>query len=109
MDVFFERTDPTTLNRQGNDAGTQYRSGIYYHNDKQRQEAEEVMTDIQKQIDAGTYPRRTAGKKVVVELKEAGPFWMAEDYHQQYLERGGRFGSPQSAEKGDTTPIRCYG
>ena len=109
LDVFFERTDPTTRNRQGNDRGTQYRSGIYYHNEEQRKEAEKALSEIQAQLDSGSYPRRTDGQKIMVELKPAGAFWMAEDYHQQYLEKGGRLGRPQSAAKGDTTPIRCYG
>lgn len=109
LEVFFEKTDPTTLNRQGNDAGTQYRSGVYFHNESQRVAAEEVFKQVQADIDAGKYPRRIAGKKVVVELEEAGEFWIAEEYHQRYLEKGGRFSTPQSAAKGDTTPIRCYG
>jgi peptide-methionine (S)-S-oxide reductase len=109
LDVFFERTDPTTKNRQGNDSGTQYRSGIYYHNEDQRAAAQAAMEEVQAQIDAGKYPRRTMGNKVVVELEPAAPFWMAEEYHQQYLSKGGRSGSGQSAAKGCTDPIRCYG
>ena len=83
LDVFFERTDPATLNRQGNDRGTQYRSGIYYHSPEQKAEAERAMAAVQAQLDAGTYPRRVAGKKVEVELKPAGDYYLAEDYHQQ--------------------------
>jgi peptide-methionine (S)-S-oxide reductase len=109
LDVFFEKTDPTTLNRQGNDAGTQYRSGVYYHNDEQKAAAEAAFAEVQAQLDAGKYPRRVSGKKVVSELKPAVEFWMAEDYHQQYLAKGGRGGRAQSAEKGCTDPIRCYG
>lgn len=109
LDVFFERTDPTTLNRQGNDAGTQYRSGIYFHNEAQRAEAERAMAEVQAQLDAGKYPRRVMGKKVVAELKPAGEFWAAEDYHQQYLSKGGRMGMAQSAAKGCNDNIRCYG
>jgi peptide-methionine (S)-S-oxide reductase len=53
--------------------------------------------------------RRVRGNRVVTELKEAGLYYVAEKYHQQYLARGGRFGLPQSAEKGSTERIRCYG
>ena len=49
------------------------------------------------------------GTKVVSELAPAGPYYLAEPYHQQYLSRGGRFGRAQSAEKGCTDTIRCYG
>lgn len=109
LEVFLERTDPTTKNRQGNDIGTQYRSGIYYHNDDQRKVVEQTLQQVQQQLDSGTYPRRTAGKKIMVEVAEASDFWIAEEYHQRYLEKGGRFGAKQSASKGDSTPIRCYG
>lgn len=67
------------------------------------------MADIQKSIDDGTYPRSIVGKKVMVELKPADDFYLAEGYHQQYLEKGGRFGRGQSARKGCDDPIRCYG
>ena len=106
LDVFFERTDTTTMNRQGNDAGTQYRSGVYYHSDAQKAEAEAAYAAVQAQLDAGTYPRRVSGKKVVSELKPATEFWMAEEYHQQYLSKGGRFGSGQCADKGCTDTIK---
>ena len=89
LDTFFERTDPTTLNRQGNDSGTQYRSGIYYHSPEQKATAATAMADVQSKIDAKAF-RPTAGNKVVVELLPAGDYYLAEDYHQQYLEKGGR-------------------
>ena len=79
VDVFFERTDPTTMNRQGNDAGTQYRSGIYYHTEEQKKEAEAAIADVQAQLDSGKFPRRVVGKKVVVELLPATEFWAAKD------------------------------
>jgi peptide-methionine (S)-S-oxide reductase len=49
------------------------------------------------------------GRKVVTELAPCGDYYLAEEYHQQYLEKGGRFNSPQSAAKGCSDPIRCYG
>lgn len=109
LDVFFDRVDPTTLNRQGSDRGTQYRSGIYYHDDEQKEIAEFKIQQANQYIKDGTMKKRWAGDKVVVELKSAGDYYLAEAYHQQYLSKGGRFGSGQSAAKGCTDPIRCYG
>jgi len=97
--VFFERTNPTTVNGQGNDFGTQYRTGVYTHTDQQMIEAQTVFTELK-----GKY-----SKPIATELKPAQVYWPAEKYHQQYLEKGGRFSSPQSAEKGCTDTIRCYG
>mmetsp|Transcript_22658 Transcript_22658/g.35014 ORF Transcript_22658/g.35014 Transcript_22658/m.35014 type:complete len:196 (-) Transcript_22658:340-927(-) len=96
---FFERTNPTTVNGQGNDFGTQYRTGVYTHTDQQMIEAQAVFTELK-----GKY-----SKPIATELKPAQVYWPAEKYHQQYLEKGGRFSSPQSAEKGCTDTIRCYG
>jgi len=93
-DVFYAGHNPTQLNRQGNDMGTQYRSGIYYHDDAQKKIAEEKKAGV---------------VNAVTEIKEAKTFWPAEEYHQQYLEKGGRFKNGQSAAKGCTDPIRCYG
>mmetsp|Transcript_25023 Transcript_25023/g.73979 ORF Transcript_25023/g.73979 Transcript_25023/m.73979 type:complete len:233 (-) Transcript_25023:355-1053(-) len=107
LDVFFARTDPTTLNRQGNDRGTQYRSGIYYHDEAQKAAAEKKIAEIQAKLQSGEY--KGAGDKVVAELKPAGDYYLAEDYHQQYLSKGGRMGRAQSAAKGCTDTIRCYG
>jgi len=100
LEVFFSRTDPTTLNRQGADTGTQYRSGVYYHSEEQKAAAEKAFAEQEKKYGANS---------VVTELLEAKEYWPAEPYHQQYLEKGGRFGQPQSAEKGATDTIRCYG
>lgn len=99
LDVFFDKHDPTTLNRQGNDVGEQYRSGIYYHTDAQKQAAEKAIA-LQNEKYSG---------QVVTEIEEIKNYSRAEEYHQQYLEKGGRFGRPQSAAKGCTDPIRCYG
>jgi peptide-methionine (S)-S-oxide reductase len=74
LDVFFTIHDPTTLNRQGADVGTQYRSAIYYHSPEQKATAE------QKIAEAG----RTWDKPIVTELTPAPTFYPAEDYHQEY-------------------------
>jgi peptide-methionine (S)-S-oxide reductase len=79
LEFFFQIHDPTTLDRQGNDVGTSYRSGIYYLNDEQRQTAEDTIADVNA---SGLWPA-----KVVTEVKPAGPFWEAEPEHQDYLER----------------------
>ena len=81
LKVFFEEHDPTQGMRQGNDVGTQYRSGIYYANDAQKATAERVR-------DAYDADLRGAGKEsVTTEIAPAGPFYYAEDYHQQYLQK----------------------
>jgi peptide-methionine (S)-S-oxide reductase len=76
---FFQIHDPTTMNLQGNDIGTSYRSAIFYTNDVQRQVAEATIADIDA---SGLWPG-----KVVTEVTPAGPFWEAEPEHQDYLER----------------------
>jgi peptide-methionine (S)-S-oxide reductase len=81
LDVFFKVHDPTTLNRQGPDVGHQYRSAIFYHNDRQRQAALAAMEKLSK---SGKYSR-----PIVTEVKPAGPFHKAENYHQKYLEKSG--------------------
>ena len=108
LDAFYAQTDPTQLNAQGNDVGTQYRSGIYYHSEEQKAEAVASVAAVQESIDKGTF-RRVRGKNVVVEVLPAGDYYIAEGYHQQYLAKGGRFGQAQSAEKGCKDVIRCYG
>jgi peptide-methionine (S)-S-oxide reductase len=94
LDVFWDRHDPTQKNRQGNDVGTQYRGGIYYHSLEQRMEAEASMKVVQSRYNV----------PLATELLSASTFWLAEDYHQQYLEKNG-----QSAKKSATDQIRCYG
>ena len=74
---FFMLHDPTTANRQGNDAGTQYRSAIFYTTDEQKKIADEVIARVNA---SGQWPR-----KVVTEVAKAGKFTSAEDYHQDYL------------------------
>jgi len=81
LKVFFEEHNPTQGMRQGNDVGTQYRSGIYFVNDAQKETAERVR-------DAYDAALRSAGKEsVTTEIEPAGPFYYAEDYHQQYLHK----------------------
>jgi methionine-S-sulfoxide reductase len=79
-DYFFDIHDPTTLNRQGPDAGTQYRSAIFYLSEAQRAAAEESKAAAQKGI----------ARPIVTEITPAGPVTRAEDYHQNYLEKTGR-------------------
>jgi peptide-methionine (S)-S-oxide reductase len=79
LEFFFQIHDPTTPNRQGNDRGTSYRSGIYFTSDAQRAVALDTIADVEA---SGLWPG-----KVVTEVKPAGPFWQAEPEHQDYLER----------------------
>jgi peptide methionine sulfoxide reductase msrA/msrB len=74
---FFRMHDPTTLNRQGNDIGTQYRSAIFYETDEQKRVAEEVKARLDQ---SGAWKR-----PIVTQIVKAGPFTPAEDYHQDYL------------------------
>ena len=78
------------LNQVGNDKGTQYRHGLYYHNDAQKATATAAVESF--------------SEDCVTEVLPAGEFYVAEDYHQQYLLKGG-----QSARKSDDSVIRCYG
>jgi len=73
LTVFFATHDPTTLNRQGNDIGTQYRSVIYYYNNEQKQQAKQFIEEL-----------KAEGVQVVTELTAAPVFYAAEDYHQNY-------------------------
>ncbi|HEY7048272.1 MAG TPA: peptide-methionine (S)-S-oxide reductase MsrA [Jatrophihabitantaceae bacterium] len=79
LEFFFQIHDPTTLNRQGNDIGTSYRSAIFYLDDAQKKVAEDTIADVDA---SGLWPG-----KVVTELTPAGPFWEAEPEHQDYLQR----------------------
>jgi len=75
--VFWKTHDPTTLNRQGNDVGTQYRSVVFYHSDKQKQIAEKYKTELDK---SGAYD-----KPLVTEIAVLTKFYPAEKYHQNYF------------------------
>lgn len=79
LKTFWENHDPTQGMRQGNDVGTQYRSGIYYYNDAQRRAAEASRDMFQKELDQAGYGR------ITTEILAAPQFYYAEDYHQQYL------------------------
>ncbi len=79
LEFFFQIHDPTTMNRQGNDVGTSYRSAIFFTTDEQRAIAEDTIADVEA---SGLWPG-----KVVTEVAPAGPFWEAEPEHQDYLER----------------------
>lgn len=79
LEIFFVIHDPTTLNRQGNDAGTQYRSGIYFSTPEQESVARAVLAEIAEQ---GVYSRPP-----VTEVLPLTNYWPAEDYHQDYFER----------------------
>jgi peptide-methionine (S)-S-oxide reductase len=81
LEIFWQTHDPTTLNRQGNDVGTQYRSGVFYHNENQKKLAE----SYKKKLDAaGAFD-----KPIVTEITAASVFYPAEDYHQNYYNLNG--------------------
>ncbi len=82
VDLFFKSHDSTTLNRQGPDVGTQYRSAIFYTSEEQKANAERIKEKYQQS--AGL-----KGKRIVTEIRPAGEFYLAEDYHQQYFEKYG--------------------
>ncbi|KYG63016.1 peptide-methionine (S)-S-oxide reductase [Bdellovibrio bacteriovorus] len=76
---FFKIHDPTTLNRQGNDIGTQYRSAIFYTSETQREDAERIKVRVEKSA--------AWGQSLATQIVKAGEFWKAEEYHQDYLEK----------------------
>ena len=79
LNVFFKTHDPTTLNRQGNDIGTQDRSEIFYHNEEQKAEAERYISALTEQ--------KVFDQPIVTQLSPAGVFYQAEDYHKNYFQR----------------------
>jgi peptide-methionine (S)-S-oxide reductase len=79
--AFFQNHNPTTLNRQGPDFGTQYRSAIFYHDAEQEAAAREAIAALEKS--------NAFNRPIVTEVKPAGPFYRAEEYHQQYLSKRG--------------------
>jgi peptide-methionine (S)-S-oxide reductase len=87
LEMFWDIHDPTTLNRQGADIGTNYRSAIFYHNPEQKAAAERSKQELEKS--------KLYRKKVVTEITQATEFYPAEDYHQQYLEKHGESSCPR--------------
>jgi peptide-methionine (S)-S-oxide reductase len=81
LDIFWKNHNPTQLNRQGPDVGTQYRSAVFYHSDAQKKAAEASKASLQS---SGKYK-----SPIVTAITPAQTFYMAEDYHQQYLEKRG--------------------
>ena len=77
LNSFWEKHDPTTLNRQGPDVGSQYRSAIFYFDEEQRNLAQESLNKLQQRLE----------RKIVTEITEADTFWKAEEYHQKYFEK----------------------
>ena len=83
LDAFFDLHDPTTMNRQGPDWGTQYRSVVFFHSPEQEQAAREKIEQL-------TAAGRYKPKRIVTQVVPAQTFWRAEDYHQRYLEKRGQ-------------------
>lgn len=79
LNVFFAIHDPTTLNRQGADVGTQYRSAIFYHDEEQKKTAEELIKDLNSQ--------NIWDRPIVTQVEKLDKFYVAEDYHQEYYAR----------------------
>jgi len=77
LDSFWKKHDPTTLNRQGPDVGSQYRSAIFYFDEEQKSLAQESLDNLQQSLD----------RKIVTEISRADTFWRAEEYHQKYFEK----------------------
>ncbi len=81
LNVFWEKHDPTTLNQQGVDVGTQYRSAIFYFTEAQKEIAKKSLDYHQNKL---------GDRKIVTEITEAKEFWKAEEYHQKYFEKHGK-------------------
>ena len=79
LNIFFENHNPTQLNRQGPDVGTQYRSSIFYLNDNQKSQAEQKIYSLQENFN----------NNIVTEIIKATEFYLAEEYHQEYVAKGG--------------------
>jgi peptide-methionine (S)-S-oxide reductase len=82
LEIFWKTHDPTTLNRQGADAGTQYRSGVYYHNDEQKRLAEDYKQKLNE--------AKAFDQPIVTEIEPLKSFYPAENYHQNYYKQNGR-------------------
>jgi peptide-methionine (S)-S-oxide reductase len=82
LDTFFELHDPTTMNRQGPDWGTQYRSAVFFHSPEQERQARGKIEQL-------TAEGRFKPRRIVTQVEPAQTFWRAEEYHQRYLEKRG--------------------
>ncbi|SCA57441.1 Peptide methionine sulfoxide reductase MsrA [Candidatus Terasakiella magnetica] len=85
VELFFNLHNPTTLNRQGPDVGSQYRSAIFYHNDEQKQIAEKIIDQLNQQ--------NRFADPIVTQIAPATTFYRAEEYHQRYFDKKGQKGS----------------
>ncbi|RUS18370.1 putative peptide methionine sulfoxide reductase [Endogone sp. FLAS-F59071] len=94
VNFFYSMHDPTQVNRQGPDQGTQYRSAIFYHTPEQREIAERVTTEVQEE--------HYQGQKIATQIVEADTFYDAEEYHQMYLEK-----NPSGYEVGFSRGKEC--
>ena len=101
LELFWRRIDPTQVNRQGGDKGTQYRTGLYPNSPEQQKMAEASKAAQAKLL--------KPWQKVATEVCGASDVWVAEQWHQRYLSNGGRKGAAQTAAKGCADKIRCYG
>jgi peptide-methionine (S)-S-oxide reductase len=100
LEVFFTIHDPTTLNRQGMDIGTQYRSAIFYHNESQKADAEAVIGEIN---ETGLYR-----EPIVTEVTPLTKFYPAEEYHQRYFERNPEQGYCQAVVAPKVAKFRAH-
>jgi peptide-methionine (S)-S-oxide reductase len=100
LKIFFVIHDPTTLNRQGNDVGTQYRSAIYYHSPEQKTAAERVIADLTRE--------ELFKGRIVTEVTAASKFYQAEDYHQEYYARNPNQGYCQFVVAPKVAKFRKY-
>jgi peptide-methionine (S)-S-oxide reductase len=82
LDIFFEIHDPTQVNRQGVDVGSQYRTVIFYHSERQKVEAEQKIMELTE--------NKVFSRPIATKIVPATTFWEAEDYHQKYFEKQGR-------------------
>ena len=88
LDVFWKIHDPTQVNRQGPDVGSNYRSAIFYHSPEQQKAAQASLEKLQQSGLLGT-------RKIATQIVPAGPFYRAEEYHQRYSEKHGRAACPR--------------
>jgi peptide-methionine (S)-S-oxide reductase len=100
LKIFFTIHDPTSLNRQGNDVGTQYRSAIYYHTPEQKATAERVIAELT--------ASQVWNNPIVTEVTALPPFYKAEEYHQNYYERNPNQGYCQAVIAPKVSKLRKY-